>query len=125
MTDLRVVKELEGLLIPIKKSLVAINKKLGQHDKSFETINQKLEQHDRSFETISQKLNQHDKNFEALSDKLRQHTEALVNIEDTIKIYGDMYQVNNDNAKKLEKRVGRLEKIGGVIPPIEQVLSHF
>ncbi|MBI2310312.1 hypothetical protein HYU90_00590 [Candidatus Collierbacteria bacterium] len=54
-----------------------------------------------------------------VDEKLRQHTEALVNIEDTIKVYGDMYQVNNDNARKLEKRIDVLENSEGIVPPQE------
>ncbi len=84
MTDKSVVKQLEELLEPIKKDLGGVKRDLGE-------INRKLGQHTKI-------LDQHTK-------KLDQHTGALVNIEDTIKVYGDMYQVNNDNARKLEKRI--------------------
>jgi septal ring factor EnvC (AmiA/AmiB activator) len=91
MTDKGVVKQLEELLEPIKKDLSGVKRDLGE-------INKKLEQHDKNFAELRETLDEHGR-------KLDQHTGALVNIEDTIKIYGDMYQVNNDNARKLEKRI--------------------
>lgn len=104
MSDKNVVKQLGELLEPIKKDLEAINTKLDQHTRM---------------------LDQHQENFDGINKKLDQHTEALVNIEDTIKIYGDMYQINNDNARKLEKRVNVLEDRGGVVPPPELRLADF
>lgn len=82
MTDTNVVKQLEELLKPIKKDLGVINKKLVVLDKKLEGLD---ERH---------------------SKKLDQHTESLVNIESTIKVYGDMYDINNGNVRKLEKRIG-------------------
>lgn len=105
MTDTNVVKQLEGLLAPIKKDLGGVKKDLGE-------INKKLV-------TIDVRLNGIDKRLDGVDVKLNQHTGALVNIEDTIKVYGDMYQVNNDNARKLEKRIGVLENNEGIVPPRE------
>lgn len=105
MTDKNVVKQLEELLEPIKKDLGEINKKLEQHTKI-------LGQHTKILDQHTKILGQHTR-------KLDQHTGALVNIEDTIKVYGDMYQVNNDNAIKLEKRIGTLESNEGIVPPQE------
>ena len=87
MTDRNVVKQLEELLEPIKKDLGGVKRDLGE-------INKKLEQHTRILDQHTRILDQHTK-------KLDQHTGALVNIENTIKIYGDMYDVNNGNARKL------------------------
>ena len=96
MTD-KNIEQFRKLLEPIHKNLAEINKKLGEQDKNFETINKKLDQ----------------------------HTGALINIEDTIKMYGDMYQINNDNAKKLEKRIDVLEDKGRVVAPPELRLANF
>lgn len=105
MTDKNVVKQLEELLAPIKKDLGGVKRDLGE-------INEKLKQHDKNFAELRGTLDEHGR-------KLDQHTGALVNIEDTIKIYGDMYQVNNDNARKLEKRIDVLENNEGIVPPRE------
>lgn len=110
MTDKSVV-QFQKLLKPIQKGLNEIDKRLDQHDKSFDAINKKLG-------TIDGRL-------DGIDENLRQHTEALVNIEDTIKVYGDMYQINNDNARKLEKRVDVLENSEGIVPPPELRLADF
>jgi hypothetical protein len=41
---------------------------------------------------------------------LDQHTGTLMSIEETLKFYGDMYQVNKESIEKLDKRVGILER---------------
>ncbi len=49
---------------------------------------------------------------------------SVTYIETNIKAYRDSYQVNNANAKKLEKRVEILEDKAGVIPPSELTLAE-
>ena len=104
MTDKNVVGQLERLLEPINKKLGVIDKRL---------------------DGIDGRLDQHQKNFGVINKKLDQHTGALINIENTIKIYGDMYQINNDNARKLEKRVVVLEDKNGVEAPPELRLASI
>lgn len=43
------------------------------------------------------------------NETLAQHSHALISIEDTINIYGDMYKLNKDNIKTLNERVTVLE----------------
>ncbi|MEK7525157.1 MAG: hypothetical protein AAB548_02180 [Patescibacteria group bacterium] len=118
MTDKNVVGQLERLLEPI-------NKKLGVIDKRLDGIDGKLGVIDKRLDGIDGRLDQHQKNFGVINKKLDQHTRALVNIENTIKIYGDMYQINNDNAGKLEKRVVVLEDKNGVEAPPELRLASI
>ena len=47
---------------------------------------------------------------------------SVLNTETTLKGYGDMYKINDDNARKLEKRVQTLEDKTGVTPPSELTL---
>ena len=42
---------------------------------------------------------------------LAQHTHSLLNIEATLKYYGDMFQINKENTSKLDKRVATLEQL--------------
>lgn len=49
---------------------------------------------------------------------------SVVTIEQNIKTYSDMYKMNNDNAKKLEKRVETLEDQAGIAPPPELTLAE-
>ena len=44
-----------------------------------------------------------------VKETLVQHSHALVSIESTLKIYGDMYDANRVNIEKLDKRVSTLE----------------
>ena len=41
---------------------------------------------------------------------LGQHTHALLSIENTMKIYGDMYQINKDSIDRLNIRMDSLER---------------
>ncbi len=45
-------------------------------------------------------------------------------IEQNIKTYADMYKMNNDNMKKLEKRVETLEDHSGIQAPPELTLAE-
>lgn len=61
--------------------------------------------------------------LEPIKETLQQHTESLVNIENTNKIYGDMYKLNNDNMKRLERRVEKLEEDAGIEPNPDDTLA--
>lgn len=61
--------------------------------------------------------------LEPIKETLQQHTESLVNIENTNKIYGDMYKLNNDNMKKLERQVEKLEESAEINPNPEDTLT--
>lgn len=58
-----------------------------------------------------------------MNEKLDQHTESLINIEHTNKIYGDMYKLNNDNMKRLKRRIEKLEDSAGIEPQPEDTLA--
>jgi len=77
-----------------------------------------------ALEPVKQKLDNHDERFDSLSEKLDNHGAALVNIESKLNAYGDMYKINNGNAKKLEKRIETLEENAGIIPPPEFTLAE-
>ena len=50
---------------------------------------------------------------------------SVVTTENTIKVYSDMYKLNNDNMKKLEKRIETLEDEVGIQPSPELVLAEI
>jgi len=49
---------------------------------------------------------------------------SVVEIEKDIKAYGDMYKINDDNARKLEKRVVTLEDHARIQSPPELSLAE-
>lgn len=61
--------------------------------------------------------------LEPIKETQQQHTESLVSIENTNNIYGDMYKLNNDNMKKLERRVEKLEEDAGINPEPDDTLA--
>jgi polyhydroxyalkanoate synthesis regulator phasin len=48
---------------------------------------------------------------------------SVLNIENKINIYSDMYEVNKWNSEKLANRVNKLEKHAGIKPPEEFLVS--
>lgn len=70
--------------------------------------------------------------LESIKRTLDRHTDAIENqllpsvleTENTIKVYGDMYKLNNDNMKKLERRMKTLEKNVDIEPPVELTLAE-
>ena len=70
-----------------------------------------------ALETISKDLK------EVKDTQEQQLLPSVVTIETTIVAYGDMYKINNSNAKKLEKRIEVLENKSGVNPPPEFALT--
>ena len=48
---------------------------------------------------------------------------SVLNIENKINIYSDMYEVNKWNSEKLANRVNKLEKHTGIKPPQEFLVS--
>ncbi len=63
-----------------------------------------------------------DEALEPIKKKQENHSAALVSIESKLDAYGDMYKINNSNAKKLEKRIEVLEDKSGINPPPEFTL---
>ena len=68
---------------------------------------------------MNKKLDDPDTGLERINEKLDTNTESVVNIEQTIAVYKDMYRINDDNARKLEKRVKKLEDNAGIEAPPE------
>lgn len=62
--------------------------------------------------------------LDELGKTLDANTASVATIEQTIKVYGDMYKMNDDNAKKLVKRVEVLENNVGIEPPPELTLAE-
>lgn len=96
-------KLLEWALRPIKATLKEHTGILKEHTESLETLKSSVATIEDTVETLKS---------------------SVVTMETTINVYGDMYKINNDNAKKLEKRVETLEDKAGVESPPELTLAE-
>lgn len=64
---------------------------------------------------------------------LRHHSEVIdeqllpsvLETEQTLKAYGDMYKLNRDELRKLEKRLQVVEDKNQIQPPAELILAEF
>lgn len=84
---------------------------------------------DNALKPIIDTQNKHTESLRTLKEHtktLAEHTKTLetlkgsvLNIEATNAIYGDMYKINKDDSKKLEKRVVTLEDNAGIESPPE------
>lgn len=82
-----------------------------------------------ALEPIKKNQNKHSKSLGSLSKTAKTQAEILetlkssvLNIETTNAVYGDMYKINDDNSRKLEKRVVVLENNAGLEAPPELTL---
>lgn len=73
---------------------------------------------------IVERLEDPDIGLKRINEVLDANTASVVTIEKEIKAYGDMYKINNSDAKKLEKRVEILEENAGINPPPELTLAE-
>ncbi len=69
-------------------------------------------------------LDDPDTGLKRINEKLDANTESIVNIEQTIKAYSDMYKMNNNNIIKLDKRMNIAEEELGIDTPEELVLGE-
>src|SRR3989338_7046490 len=72
-----------------------------------DVINDKLDEH-------TEKLNLHTAKLDEHTAKLDNHTQALIEIETTLKGYGDMYKVNGEKIGELAARVEKVEEQLGI-----------
>lgn len=65
-------------------------------------------------DSIEERLDDPDSGLEAINRKLDSNTAAVMELESTVKGYADMYQMNDSNVRKMEKRLETLEKDAGI-----------
>lgn len=111
----RLVKE---ELRSVKDIVELIKKKVDSQELFLHTTSENVRSVKEQQSIINEKLDKHTK---ILEDQL---LPSVVTIETEIKAYGDMYKINNSNARKLEKRVETIEENAGLIPPSEYTLAE-
>lgn len=64
----------------------------------------------KQFDQVIDKLNSHSDLLQKHSKKLDSNTTSLVNIENTIKGYADMYKVNKEKNEELDEKVKAIQE---------------
>mgnify|MGYP003393302818 CR=1 FL=1 len=93
-------------------------------NEALEPIKQKQDNQSKDLAGIKEKQETQSIAISRIEDKQKTHSGALVSIESKLNAYGDMYKINNSNAKKLEKRVETLEENADITPPYQFTLSE-
>lgn len=63
--------------------------------------------------------------LDQLQETLDSHTASLIEIENTLKAYADMYKINGDHIKRINKRTSKIEKHLKIEPPQELLVPEF
>lgn len=87
-------------------------------------IKQMLNDPDTGLKAINKRLEDSDTGLVAINRRLDANTVAVMELEKTVKGYGDMYKINDSNIRKIEKRVETLEEDTGIKPPEEFTLAE-
>ncbi|MBU1031740.1 hypothetical protein KKE03_02335 [Patescibacteria group bacterium] len=101
----------------LDESLEPIKETLDEHG-------QILNKHSQRLETLQSSLKTVQSSVVTMENTLETVQSSVATIENTINAYGDMYKINNSNAKKLEKRIEPLEENAGITPPPEYTLAE-
>lgn len=129
MTDVQLLKAIQKTvkdeIRPLKDQVEIVKSKLNSRDffqsvatENTRTIKEQQSLMNEKLDTLQEDLNE---------VKELQETRiypSVVEIEHTIKAYGDAYKINDDNARKLEKRVVTLEAHSQIQPPPELSLAE-
>jgi len=94
-------------------------------NKAFKPVQEDLTILKKDLNVVKQDLNVVKQDLEEVKDIQENRVlPSVTYIEKNIKAYKDSYQINNANAKKLEKRVEVLEANADIFPPPEHVLAE-
>lgn len=128
MTDDELVKAIQKAVKnevrPLKDQVEIIKSKVNSRD-FFQTVTSD------NTRTIKEQQSIMNEKLDTLQEDLKEVKElqenriypSVVHTEQTIEAFGDAYKINNDNARKLEKRVITLEDHIHIQPPPELLLT--
>ncbi|MDO8570634.1 MAG: hypothetical protein Q7R97_03555 [Candidatus Daviesbacteria bacterium] len=131
--DLKKLKKvIKDELRSVKELVEITKKKVGGQELSLLSTSSNVRTIKEQISVMNEKLDEHSVILEKLTKTLSEHTDLLENqirpsvitTETQIKIYADMYKVNNSNGKKPEKRIEVLKDQSGIIPPPEFTLVN-
>jgi len=127
MTDAQLIKTIQKAVKdevrPLKDQVEIIKSKVNSRD-FFQTVASE------NTRTIKEQQSIMNEKLDTLQEDLNGIKElqenriypSVVHTENTIQAFGDAYKINDDNARKLEKRVVTLEDHSQIQPPTELLL---
>ena len=115
MDDKNFKKLLDESLKPIKIDIHSLKTDVGTLKTTVSSLQTGLAQTNKEIKLIKKTQDQ-------VVKDLGQLKPAVAYIETTVKGYADMYKINNDNMKKLEKRTEKLEQKAKIEPSPELIL---
>lgn len=96
-----------------------------------ETIKQKVDKFEAGqtnqsaqIATIRDQINTIGGQLSVINSKLDAHSGSLIEIEATLKGYGDMYKINGHNIKRLNKRLQKVERSLDIQSPQELFIPN-
>ena len=123
-------KKIEKLINPIRIDVGTLKSDVGTLKSDVGTLKSDIRivkkvqnRQARDIESIKETQNSHTEILNSHTETLETHTSSLLNIETTNEVYGDMYKINDDNIRKMEKRVENLEEDAGIEAPEELTLT--
>jgi hypothetical protein len=128
MTDDQLIKVIQKAVKdevrPLKDQVEIVKSKVNSRD-FFQTVASE------NTRTIKEQQSIMNEKLDTLQDDLKEVKElqanriypSVVHTEQTIEAFGDAYKINDDNARKLEKRVVTLENKAYIQPPTELLLA--
>jgi hypothetical protein len=96
-------EELNILLAPILEFMEETSNTLNEHTVILHQHTKKLDEHTRKLDEHTRKLDEHSERFERIDG-------SLVDIENRLDGYADMYKINAEKNGVLGERVGKIEK---------------
>lgn len=111
-------KDLKAELRPLKDLLEIVKSKVDKME-TFQNVTMQMVRDLRDQQSvINGKLDE----IQVTQDS---HTGSLMTIESELKGYADMYQINDSNVRKIEKRLEPVEKAAKIKVPSELQLESF
>ncbi len=83
-------------------------------DGAVDPIRKQLDDPDSGLGAIHKRLDDPDSGLTAINRRLDANTAAVMELEKTVKGYGDMYKINDSNIRKTVKRLKIVEENAGI-----------
>lgn len=88
-----------------------------------DVVNKAVKPIKQTLDGVTARLDDSDTGLAAINRRLDSNTGAIMELEKTVKGYGDMYKINDSNIRKMETRLETVEEDSGLNVPHELLLE--